>query len=84
MPTIQLVFYWVGTIAFGLVGLFMLVAIIMVFVIKAQISRLARTVDTAVFEARMAIEAAKSRVESIRAGILSNVFGAVLKMMKKD
>jgi hypothetical protein len=84
MPTIQLVFYWVATISFGLVGLFVLVAIFVLLYIRTQVSKVSRAADATLFEARMAIESAQSRARGFGAGMMSGIFKAILSMIKKE
>ena len=83
MPTIQLVFYWVVTIAMGLLGLFLIIAIILLLFIRTQVSKISRAANATLFEARMAIESAKSRAKGFGAGMASGMLKAILALIKR-
>ncbi len=84
MYIIQIVFYWVATIALGLIAVFILVAIAMLFYIKSQVSKITRATERTMLETRLAMEAAKSRFQGLGAGIMSAVWAMLLRILKES
>ena len=79
---IQIVFYWIGSIALGLMGVFMIVMIILAIVIANRVAKIARTIETIGHEAGMVIDSAKSRIRGMGAGMAASILGTIIKMMR--
>ena len=79
---IQIVFYWIASIVFVLVGIFVIVGISVMLFIRAKVASAARAAESLAHEATMMVESAKSRVRGMGAGMAASAISMILKMIK--
>ena len=81
MNTPQLVFYILGSIAFGLFSIYLIVAFVVLMAIRRRAARVNRRMHLMIDEAHSLIQAGKSYTKYISASMISSVLKLIIKIL---